>query len=535
MIRSSGLTTINKLGDDLLVEILIRGLPNPRSACSSKLVCKRWSSLISGPRFNRRFVSHGRETNPPMMPDDPLELLRIIRGFLPPMPHGVVDTLRVSDCNKDLVLCGFCDVGKDYEKDERSRSYLVCNPFTKQWIALPLAPRVSSRSYGEQAGLVCEPIISHKLDLGDDDGEAFVYFEYRFRVVRTYIDVYVGSKADVFCSETGEWTKEALFCRGRFTLRPLVSCNEELFWTYYKGHDERKFWVARFNPFRLDMPPASIDPPALFPVKTKWSAYVSQGALHVVALENETLPVRLSVWRLEEDGRSWRKQFERSLSERSKCCNYDVVGGGCHPLGLHPHKPEIAFFRCHAGKDENAILCYDDDSTREVELKVFGELAGLPDGHGLRVFQPRVCCWPTPIPRYRELQGVYDGSYSFWFQTQRAKAKTPPLPPSLINCMDRVMKSAFYKGYIQNVTAEATMQMVAAIIQRRKDEIGDENVYSRHRRPRSPVYNDEWDLMRADLEDVEADITSLGKQKEELKQAILRKTSPKLPYPPPGN
>ncbi|CAI0546813.1 unnamed protein product [Linum tenue] len=101
--------------------------------------------------------------------------------------------------------------------------------------------------------------------------------------------------------------------------------------------------------------------------------------------------------------------------------------------------------------------------------------------------------------------------------------------------MDRVMKSAFYKGYIQNVTAEATMQMVAAIIQRRKDEIGDENVYSRHRRPRSPVYNDEWDLMRADLEDVEADITSLGKQKEELKQAILRKTSPKLPYPPPGN
>ncbi|CAI0546814.1 unnamed protein product [Linum tenue] len=394
------------------------------------------------------------------------------------MPHGVVDTLRVSDCNKDLVLCGFCDVGKDYEKDERSRSYLVCNPFTKQWIALPLAPRVSSRSYGEQAGLVCEPIISHKLDLGDDDGEAFVYFEYRFRV------------ADVFCSETGEWTKEALFCRGRFTLRPLVSCNEELFWTYYKGHDERKFWVARFNPFRLDMPPASIDPPALFPVKTKWSAYVSQGALHVVALENETLPVRLSVWRLEEDGRSWRKQFERSLSERSKCCNYDVVGD--------PHKPEIAFFRCHAGKDENAILCYDDDSTREVELKVFGELAGLPDGHGLRVFQPRVCCWPTPIP-------------------------------------SRVMKSAFYKGYIQNVTAEATMQMVAAIIQRRKDEIGDENVYSRHRRPRSPVYNDEWDLMRADLEDVEADITSLGKQKEELKQAILRKTSPKLPYPPPGN
>ncbi|CAL1409662.1 unnamed protein product [Linum trigynum] len=424
-------TTINKLGDDLLVEILIRGLPNPRSACSSKLVCKRWSSLISGPRFNRRFVSRGRETNPPM-PDDPLELLGIIRGFLPPMPHGVVDTLRVLDCNKDLVLCGFWDLGEDYEKDERSRSYLVCNPFTKQWIALPLAPRKPCRgSYREQAGLVCEPSISHKLDLGDDDGEAFVYFEYRFRVVRTYIDVFVGSKIDVFCSETGEWAKEALVCRNEFILQSLVSCNEELFWAYDKDPDVRKFWVARFNPFRLDMPPASIDPPALFSVERKWSVYVSQGALHFLLLENETIPVRFTVWRLEEeegdDQYRWGKQFERSLSETSKCCDYDIVGDGCRPLGLHPHKPEIAFFRCNAGKNKNAILCYDD-SAREAELKVFGELAGLPDGHGLRVFQPRVCCWPTPIPRYRELQGVYDGSYSFWFQTQ-SKAKTPPLPP----------------------------------------------------------------------------------------------------------
>ncbi|CAI0546823.1 unnamed protein product [Linum tenue] len=91
------------MGDDLLVEILIRGLRNPRSACSSKLVCKRWSSLISGPRFNRRFVSHHRDImNRRPMPDDPLELLRIIRSFLPPMPKGVADALRVLDCNKGL-------------------------------------------------------------------------------------------------------------------------------------------------------------------------------------------------------------------------------------------------------------------------------------------------------------------------------------------------------------------------------------------------------------------------------------------------
>ncbi|CAL1391046.1 unnamed protein product [Linum trigynum] len=62
---------ISKLGDDLLVEILIRGLLNPRLACRSKLVCKQWSSLISSPSFNRRFVSHRQSRSagePPLTP-----------------------------------------------------------------------------------------------------------------------------------------------------------------------------------------------------------------------------------------------------------------------------------------------------------------------------------------------------------------------------------------------------------------------------------------------------------------------------------
>ncbi|CAI0546805.1 unnamed protein product [Linum tenue] len=340
------------------------------------------------------------------------------------MPDGVRNALTVLDCNKDLVLCGFRDdLGKDYEKSERSRSYLVCNPFTKQWIALPLAPRKPpAGSYRDQARLVCQPRISHKLDLGDDGGGGHeattVYFEHRFRVVCTYEKSrFVDSKLHVFCSESGKWGKETLACCNTLVLGPLVSCNEELFWKYYELHGSLGFSVARFNPFRLDMPPTSVNPPRAFlHAKTDWSVYVSQGALHIVAVENRTVPaVRLSVWRLEEDGRSWRKQFEGSLSKTSKYRDYDIVGGFC-PLGLHPNNPEIAFFHCTAGENKNAVLCYD---WRREELKVFC--------HALRVLQPRVCCWPGPIPRYKELQGVYDGSYSFWFQTKRAKAKTPPL------------------------------------------------------------------------------------------------------------
>ncbi|CAI0412802.1 unnamed protein product [Linum tenue] len=127
---------ISQLGDDLLVQILIR-LPDPRPACRCKSVCKRWNSLISTPSFNRRFVHHHRSSNH-HLPDDQKELQSIILSFLPPMPSKIGARFKVLDCFKDLVLCGFWDV--DYDNSEQCRSYLVCNPFTKQWMALPLAP-----------------------------------------------------------------------------------------------------------------------------------------------------------------------------------------------------------------------------------------------------------------------------------------------------------------------------------------------------------------------------------------------------------
>ncbi|CAI0547756.1 unnamed protein product [Linum tenue] len=127
-------TMIGKLGDDLLVEILVRSFPDPKSAFRCKAVCKRWSSLILSPCFNRRMISHHQNVKL-----HPKELQSAILSLLPPMPSRVGGSLKVLDCYKDLVLCGFWDVNQD--NGEHSRSYLICNPFTKQWVALPLAPR----------------------------------------------------------------------------------------------------------------------------------------------------------------------------------------------------------------------------------------------------------------------------------------------------------------------------------------------------------------------------------------------------------
>ncbi|CAN0853676.1 hypothetical protein LINGRAHAP2_LOCUS5704 [Linum grandiflorum] len=512
-------TTISELGADLLVEILIR-LPNPRSACQCKLVCKRWASLISSPPFNRDFISHHQTRNRPHMPADPYELKSIILRFLPPMPCRFRNALRVLDCNNDLVLCGFRDV--DCDDGECSRTYLVCNPFTKQWIALPLAPRKHVGYVLPAARLVCEPRNFNNLDLGD--GQSFVHSEYRFRVVCIYqvARPKVAIKLDVFCSQSGEWTKEALVCDNHIRKpgsKSVISCNGELFWKYSTQYNYQSL-VAVFNPFSLDIPPTSIDVSA-FRVYPRWFISGSQGELHVIAIENETVPLRSSIWRLEEDRKSWRKQYQGLVNETSKCCNYKVEG--CYRPLLHPHNPEIIFFNPLCSEETNAILCCN---LRTEELEFLAKVEGKLDVLGLEVFQPRVSCWTTPIPRYDELRGMYDGRHSFWIQSS-SEAKTH----SLNICKDEVMKSSFYKDYIECATEEANRDIAAEIIQRRKNKIS-EIVLRGRQLPRFP-FDKELDGLKTVLKDIEDEVVGIGNRKENLKQRLrMCKTSAELPDPP---
>ncbi|CAI0400222.1 unnamed protein product [Linum tenue] len=147
-----------------------------RSACRSKLVCKRWNSLISHIGFNRHFVSHHRSRNdgqPPLLlcKDDQLPSLL---SFLP-VPDEFRSSFVVWDSFKDLILCVFQNSVWDYNH-ERGRSLLICNPFTKQWVALPLEPETPGyRSYEtKEAELICRRVRNvNSLDLGD--GQVFSF------------------------------------------------------------------------------------------------------------------------------------------------------------------------------------------------------------------------------------------------------------------------------------------------------------------------------------------------------------------------
>ncbi|CAI0556687.1 unnamed protein product [Linum tenue] len=180
---------IAKLRDDLLSEVLLR-LPNPKSACRCKPVCKRWRSLISTAYFTRRFLSTSTAAAADYDSDEEEDeeegslpdhehligsnaVPKPILTFLPLLPDRIRDGIRVLDCFKDWLLCGFVEKF-DTQSFCSSNCFLICNPFTKQWIALPLAPPRSVLA-GLVSRLACQPC--------DDD---LHFDEYRFRVVCIY-------------------------------------------------------------------------------------------------------------------------------------------------------------------------------------------------------------------------------------------------------------------------------------------------------------------------------------------------------------
>ncbi|CAL1359210.1 unnamed protein product [Linum trigynum] len=418
---------ISKLGDDVLAEVLIRA-PEPGSAWRCKAVCKRWNSLISDTHFVRRYVSHHQQSSsnqygggeleePPLMSSNSGES---ILSFLP-LPDGLAYEplyFRVFDCYKDLVLCGFHE-GSEI-RDEFCRSLFVCNPFTKQWIALPLAPETPSPAIGlKEARLVCEPrscSSNVKLDVGEGRPPFVFSSAYRFRVVCIY-QLNKRIRIDVFCSESGEWMKEPLVLEGHFRWSDInvvsTSCNGGLFWLCMNSGLDwlNPFVIAGFNPFRLDIPPILFDAPQLG--EGNWNMSVSQGALHLISREPSARPAVLSVWRLEEDCKTWSVQH-KTLLERT-LSRYDYELEDCNIVSLHPEKPHIAFFEHPGvyGRLDSVIVSYN---MKTGELEFFDQFVPR--------FQPRVSCWPTPIPRYEKLRGIYDGSHGCWVQQSSSEAAT---------------------------------------------------------------------------------------------------------------
>ncbi|CAI0546945.1 unnamed protein product [Linum tenue] len=340
--RPSSIISTLGVDEDLLVEILIR-LPGPKSVFRCKSVSRRWNALISAPYFSRRFVSHHRTPSPANAGESEQPVLiishvrQLISSFLP-FPHGTESKFSVLDSVKDLLLIGFW--GPETTEQELRRTHLICNPFTKQWVALPLAPKMAARLSRDRwiVKLVLEPFNSSSSSAPRE-----------FRVVRMYNPMRGGpAKVDVytFCSRSGRWTKSVLRLdadlRCWIADHRVVSTNGKLYWL-----NSMRGVVVKWDPPFCQLDYGMVGT-ARFPVLLEgceldsqitscYGLWVSEddGGDHVHMVCNErmgSMGSMMSVWRLVEDekggGGCWRKQYEVAWSNSLSCARKYRDGNG---------------------------------------------------------------------------------------------------------------------------------------------------------------------------------------------------------------
>ncbi|XP_050231788.1 F-box protein At5g07610-like [Mercurialis annua] len=185
------------VGDDLLCEILMR-IPY-KSAFVCKTICKRWLLLISDPYFIARSVAFHHLRQEQQCDDDQPALSL---EFLPLYRRKKGPIIVVGSCN-GLLLCiyGFNLHRASSLASSSSRfASFVCNPFTRQWAAIPGPPRVPSCM-----GFICDPYF-------EMNEQMCINSSCKFKVVavprfNTQTGDTTEFHVDVFSSETGKWAK----------------------------------------------------------------------------------------------------------------------------------------------------------------------------------------------------------------------------------------------------------------------------------------------------------------------------------------
>ncbi|KAJ4834970.1 hypothetical protein Tsubulata_033827 [Turnera subulata] len=261
------------IDDALLMEILCRACSSPKFAFQCKLVCKRWESLISNPIFpsrwnelcniyhpNRRklfFLIFNLRIRPKQnkymlnhVVSKPTNLLGRRKSFkldfLPCSKQGLPASVRIAaSCSNGLLLCH--SIG--HLMDSEPRVYYLCNPLTREWVALPPFPAKYPFMEGVAVGIVC-----------DDKNWSSTYRVVRFHEGR-YAYPFNGHRsafiAEIFSSKTSEWEETEVwypplnnpsFCflgyrsGAEYLSDNIFSCNGRLFMMNAMG-------IVVYNPF----------------------------------------------------------------------------------------------------------------------------------------------------------------------------------------------------------------------------------------------------------------------------------------------
>lgn len=388
----------------LLIEILHR-LPSTQSAFLCKCVCKKWYSLISSPYFAGRFIihhlNHHYKQNPSALlisywskpswnvlftfSDEPMFKFRGFELSYLPERNGCV---RVSAIVNDLMLCCVAKI------EIGMLQYYICNPFTMQWIALPLLEADYMNDY--KVGFVCEPYYFE-----DSQGESFINSKYRFRVVHFTRVESTQIVMKTYCSETKKWYRSVLEGSEFWWITDVVAHNGKLVWC----NREHIFAYDPFNPELFTSINCSYMQTRLLPAMGKCFG-VRQGFLCLMELVGVGIDRTFHIWKLKDyNNGEWSLEDHVSLNAMipESSLVQEIVDGSenkLKPLGFHPSDGNIVYLHF-----QTYVISFN---TRTKELKMAGKIPGVRDSfcHG-KVFHVELPLWPTPIAKPIEILPCY--------------------------------------------------------------------------------------------------------------------------------
>ncbi|GAB4851025.1 hypothetical protein Ancab_030322 [Ancistrocladus abbreviatus] len=336
-------TCINDvLLDELLVEILHR-LPS-KLAAQCKLVCKRWFSIVSSSYFLRCFIMHsdkgkftkaiwrGRQLL--MTPDEPG--LKFSLKFLPCFNDSEdVMNLRIMGSCNDLLLC--CIRPRSW-----SRTYYVCNPFTKKWVELPRCPACSHKFV--HVGFICDPPYHyhmHKQDIVINSNRSFKVVH--LSVLRYSPELLV----EMFSSETGRWSKQLVSLpeghapQTKLSHGSVFCFNMKLYWPASKG-------VVIYDPSHGRIHGVLTNP--VDRIQDLGLKYLGQSDGSLWAFQERGWD--LYIWQAkyqDNNGVNWSSRRWVNLWDLSRSSFIKARTGSCRPrlrlLAMHPGDPNILYLR----------------------------------------------------------------------------------------------------------------------------------------------------------------------------------------------
>ncbi|CAN1179082.1 hypothetical protein LINPERHAP2_LOCUS33996 [Linum perenne] len=393
----------------LLVEVLVR-VPL-KDVFRSKCVCKLWLSCLQdnysyvGSRFLQQRISELplNKDEDQLIPvvcnqsemllvQQPswysvtasqfsLDFLPFFDDITPPDQEAKLIRNVVLASDNGLLLCS--------PNNSQYTEYYICNPLTRQWLALPLSPRCHDRAAG--VGFICDPLYNVNDDLITvNDG-------FSIKLVRLLLtpDWYGSHHIDVemFSSQTG-WSSlrlaDGVECFLRFGCPPIP----------YKGKIR---WLLNNCDFLIYDPDTNEFPEQRFTNGTPAEElYIPGGSFKIMVRFHglsvskgsiwigQTLDaqVRLfilasGIWRLEHDVDTYHEMDWSSSSVKQKVL---LDKQSIKFWSMHPNDSMIAY----VSVDTAFLECNFRDHTMEV----------LSEGQSIwsNVVTLSLPLWPTPLP-----------------------------------------------------------------------------------------------------------------------------------------